>query len=112
MNEGEDINCGLVKIDLATEEVQELVRMTERGMLFPNYAIYQKDGEQGGFIYDFRKNKEVSAPKMNLEHFYPYCEAGEYVYGNLEDKKTREAHVGFYRLSDLMEGVVEYDTVD
>lgn len=106
MNEGENTDCGLVKIDLATEEVRQIARMTEQGMVFKNYAIYQKNGEQGGFVYDFWKNKEIAAPDMNLSRFYPYCAAGEYVYGNLEDAKTREANVGFFRLSDLMEGDV------
>lgn len=103
MNEGEKVVCELKKIDLDTKNMKTLAYTTERQMVFPNYAVYTKDGEEGGFVYDFWEEKEIAVPDMQIENFYPQYTAGPYLYGNLQEKE-KEASLCFILYEDFITG--------
>ena len=94
----------LKRISPDTGEEAVLARTTDNIRLFRSCAIYKKDGEEGGFVYDFRQDREMPAPKMKLDDFSTYAMAGDYFYGVLYDEQTQEYPSCFILLDDLMEG--------
>lgn len=104
MTEGETIVYELKRISPDTGEEAVLARTTDNIRLFRSCAIYKKDGEKGGFVYDFRQDREMPAPKMKLDDFSTYAMAGDYFYGVLYDEQTQEYPSCFILLDDLMEG--------
>ncbi|MEY8428307.1 hypothetical protein AALA00_11445 [Lachnospiraceae bacterium 46-15] len=93
----------LKKIDLDTGE-EELIAHAKNLHMMEGYALYEKIGETGGFVYDFGQEKEIAAPAMKLDNLYPYCQAGDYLYTALYDEKSQEYPIGFIALDRLAEG--------
>ncbi len=104
MNEKEETVCALKKISLSTEEETLLAETSGRFMLFQTYAVYTKDNEAGGFVYDFQTEKEIAVPDMKIQEFYPNYTAGEYIYGYLYHEAAGTSEKCFILRSDLMEG--------
>lgn len=93
----------LKKIDLNTGE-EELIAHVENVRMMEGYALYEKAGEEGGFVYDFGQEKEIAAPAMKLDNLYPYCQAGDYLYTAVYDEKSQEYAIGFFDFGGLTEG--------
>lgn len=108
MEEGETVVSELKKISLETGAEELLAQTTDDILIFGNYAVYTKEGAEGGFVYDFLQEKEIAAPKMKLENFGLICSAGEYLYGVRYDEETQEGAYCFILLEDFMEGKESY----
>lgn len=108
MEEGETIVSELKKISPETGAEELLAQTTDDIIICGNYAVYTKEGVEGGFVYDFLQEKELAAPKMELKNFSLICPAGEYLYGVWHDEETQESVYCFILLKDLMEGKESY----
>ncbi len=100
-----DIPFELRKINPDTGESEVLAEMNGKISFFENYALYEKEDGRGCCLYDFQKEEEAAVLKLEYGNNIFTHQAGDYLYGvKYENEEQIGGSLGFFLLSDLMEG--------